>query len=228
MNVLKKLLTALRGGVREVGEAVIDANSMRIYEQEIEDAKAHIETAKESLTTVMAQEMQKKRDLSEIEKQISENEAYAREALKMNNESLAMEVAEKIAKLENQLAENKQIHTQYVEQMDSLKSQIREAEKTLAEHQRQLAMVKTTDSVQKATLAISENIASNRSQLNSAKESLERIRQRQQLTSDKLAAGEVLKDENEDVALANKLKDAGITQTNSAASVLDRLKSESK
>ena len=45
MEFLKKLITAIRGGSRELGEAVLDTQGIRIYEQEIEDAKAAIKQA---------------------------------------------------------------------------------------------------------------------------------------------------------------------------------------
>jgi phage shock protein A len=37
MAILKKIFTAIRGGAREVGESIVDANSVRIFEQEIKD-----------------------------------------------------------------------------------------------------------------------------------------------------------------------------------------------
>jgi len=224
MNLMKKLLTALRGGAREVGEAVIDVNSMRIYEQEIVDAKSHINEAKESLTSVMAQEMRAKRDIANLEKTIETNEGYALEAMNKDKQELALEVADKIARLEDELTEHQQRQAQLAHQVDGLKAKVRDGEKTIAEHERQLAMVKTTDSVQKATVAISENISENQSQLNSAKGSLERIRKRQQETSDRLAARKALASEEGDGDLNSKLKDAGIVSENTGASVLERLK----
>lgn len=47
-SVFDKLWTALRGGVREIGDAVVDANGIRIFEQEIKDAQANIATAKKA------------------------------------------------------------------------------------------------------------------------------------------------------------------------------------
>ena len=35
MSILKKIATAFRGGAREIGELVVDANGTRIFEQEI-------------------------------------------------------------------------------------------------------------------------------------------------------------------------------------------------
>ena len=40
MSILKKLFTAVRGGAREAGEAIVDANGIRIFEQEIEIGRA--------------------------------------------------------------------------------------------------------------------------------------------------------------------------------------------
>ena len=227
MNLIKKLLTALRGGVREAGEAVIDANSMRIYEQEIVEAREHIGEAKESLTGVMAKEMQLKREVNASKETITTHEGYARDALKQENEALALEVAGKIAALESELSEQESQLTFFQDQIESLKEQIREGEKAISEHERQLSMVKTTDSVQKATVAISENVAANHSQLNSAKESLERIRKRQQETNDRLTASKALAEEEGDANLTSKLKDAGIVKQNNGEAVLARLKSSS-
>jgi phage shock protein A len=64
MSILKKLFTAVRGGAREAGEAIVDANGIRIFEQEIADAQNALHRAKKSLTEVMAKEMQTKRSLS--------------------------------------------------------------------------------------------------------------------------------------------------------------------
>ena len=58
MTILKKLFTALKGGAREAGEAIVDANSIRIFEQEIRDAEHQLQKAKSDLTEVIAKEMQ--------------------------------------------------------------------------------------------------------------------------------------------------------------------------
>ena len=42
MSIFKKIITAVRGGATEAGEAIVDANSTRIFEQEIRDSEKHI------------------------------------------------------------------------------------------------------------------------------------------------------------------------------------------
>lgn len=227
MNIITKLLTAIRGGAREIGEAVVDSQSLRIFEQEIHDSKENLAQAKEGLTEIVAKKMAAERRLNEVKKEIAENEGYAVKALEQDNEALALEVAGKIAKLEAKAATEEADLKSYETNAEVLKSQIQEAEKIIADHERELAMVKTRDSVQQATKSVTQTITANESSIGSARESLERIKQKQQAEEDKLNAGIALKKEMEGDDLDKKLKESGIKQEpNSAESVLARLKAK--
>ncbi|GLS83200.1 PspA/IM30 family protein [Paraferrimonas haliotis] len=227
MSILNKLMTALRGGAREVGEQIVDANSTRIFEQEIKDAENHLTKAKRELTDVMAKEMQANREVDRIKRSITEHEGYATQALQQGNEALALEVAEKIASLEAELAEQQSALDSFSAHAQRLKELVKKTERQLADYQRQLSMVKTTESVQKATATITDSFASSNSKLMNAKDSLERIKQRQQNFDDKLKASEQLQEENSEKSLMDKLSAAGIgEQKTSANSVLDRLKAK--
>ena len=108
-----------------------------------------------------------------------------------------------------------------------LKDLVKRSERQLSEHQRQLTMVKTTDSVQKATSAITDNFSASNSKLLSAKDSLERIKQKQQDFDDRMLAADELQAEGSDQSLKAKLAEAGIGQQQSSAnSVLERLKAK--
>jgi phage shock protein A len=227
MSLLKKIFTAFRGGAREAGEAIVDANSVRILEQEIKDAEGHIAKAKQDLTTVMAKDMQAAREIERLQKKIEEYEGYAVEALNKNDEALATEIAEKIAGLEPELAVQQETKNSFSAHADRLKELVKKTERQLAEYKRQLVMVKTTDSVQKATSAISDNFSSSNSKMMSATESLERIKQKQKDFDDKLKAAEALEAESSDSSLEEKMKKAGIgPQTTTASSVLERIKAK--
>lgn len=224
-SVFDKLWTALRGGVREIGDAVVDANGIRIFEQEIKDAQANIATAKKSLTEVMARKMQAARKVDELAQAIRQNEGYAEKALEQNNEALALDVAGKIAQMENDRNEQMAIVTRLEGQIEQLKTHIKNAEKLIADHERELALVRTTESVQKATEQVVENVAANNSALNSARDSLERIKKRQEMKQDRMAAGDILAAELSDGGLDAKLEAAGIKGTKADASaILARIK----
>lgn len=224
-SVFDKLWTALRGGVREIGDAVVDANGIRIFEQEIKDAQANIATAKKSLTEVMARKMQAARKVDELAQSIRQNEGYAEKALEQNNEALALDVAGKIAQMENDRNEQLAIVTRLESQIEQLKTHIKNAEKLIADHERELALVRTTESVQKATEQVVENVAANNSALNSARDSLERIKKRQEMKQDRMAAGDILAAELSDGGLDAKLEAAGIKGSKADASaILARIK----
>jgi len=227
MSLLKKIFTAIRGGATEAGEAIVDANSIRILEQEIRDAENHINKAKQDLTSVMAKEMQSEREIEGFKKQATDYEGFAIEALNKGDETLATEIAEKIAGIEAELALHEETKTSFSAHANRLRELVKKTERQLAEYKRQLTMVKTTDSVQKATSAISDSFSNSNSKMMSATESLERIKKKQRDFDDKLKAAETLENENSDTSLEAKMKSAGIGPQNaSASSVLDRIRAK--
>jgi phage shock protein A len=227
MSIFKKIMTAIRGGASEVGEAIIDTNATRIFEQEIRDAENHLTKAKRDLTGVMAEQMSANREVDRLKREITEHEGYVGQALEKGDETLALAVAEKIANLESELTAQQQAFESFQNSANRLKELVKKSERQVAEHKRQLSMVKTTESVQKATSAITDNFSSSNSKLLNAKDSLERIKAKQQKFDDKMKAAEILEAESGDGALEAQLKAAGIgAQSTSANSVLDRLKAK--
>jgi len=229
MSIFKKIMTAIRGGANETGEAIIDANATRIFEQELRDLSAHIIKAKRDLTGVMAEEMAAKRRVSKFKKDIADHEGYAMQAMEKGDETLALSIAEKIADLESSLATEQTSLTSFENSSKRLKELVKKSEQQVGEYKRQLSMVKTTESVQKATSAISDNFASSNSKLLGAKDSLERIKAKQQKFDDQMRAAEELDSEGGDASLEAQLAKAGIGESASNAnSVLERLKAKKK
>ena len=54
MSIFTKLITAIRGGATEAGQAVVDTQAIRILEQELRDSKKALGDAKMGLTSIMA------------------------------------------------------------------------------------------------------------------------------------------------------------------------------
>lgn len=225
MDILKKILTALRGGAREMGEAVVDAQGVRILEQEIHDAKESLEQARSDLADVMAQETQAQRQTQVLKAQLAESEGHVNEALDKGEEGLALELAGKVAEAEGQLAQQEEVATSYAEHVSNLKEMMAEAEHQIAEYERQLSMLKTTESVHKTTEAISDTFTSTNSSVRSAKETLERVKAKQQHSADRLKAAQQLEREANNSELNEKMAAAGIgKQQSDADDVLARIK----
>ncbi|MBL4774291.1 MAG: PspA/IM30 family protein [Alcanivoracaceae bacterium] len=229
MNILKKIMTAIRGSSRELGEAIIDSQGTRIFEQEIEDAKEGLKNAKHDLTQVMAKEMQASRKIDILKKDIEKNEGFVNDALEKNKETLALEIAGKVSELEADKSMQVEAQRSYASHIAKLKGLMEKAERQLKDYERQLNMVKTTENVQKATATITDNFGTTNSTLLSAKESLERIKQKQQDFDDRNLAAEKLDNETNGKNLSDKMKEAGIGDKESGAqAVLARLKAKQK
>jgi len=210
MSVIKRVVTLLRSSVREIGESVVDANATRIYEQEIVDARHSIEAARGDLALVMAKEMQSAREIERLRQEVARYEALAVEALDKSQEQLAEEVAAKVGALEQVLSEQSEAHATYTVQVVKLKDLVRAAEQRIREHEREIAIAKTTESVYRATRSISENLGHGGSNLLNARQSLDRIKRRHEELADRMTAADQLDAEFGDAAIERKLRDAGI------------------
>ncbi|AJA43878.1 PspA/IM30 family protein [Frischella perrara] len=225
MAILNKLITALRGGINDVGESIVDSQALRILDQEIRDADAELKQAKESLANIMAQQKLADKQVAEIKTKIAEYEGYAIKALENNNDDLALEVAEKIAKLENDLTNQQKQATSFADSVSSLRQTISQTEINIRNLKQQVDIVKATESVQKAQTAISQRYGGSTAKLQTALDSLDRIKKRQDKTAAKIEAkNELAMAENND-ELEAKLEAAGIKNDSSKANaILAKLK----
>ena len=227
MNIFTKLITAVRGGASEVGEAIVDTQAIRILEQELRDAKSALDQSKTSLTAIMAEKMGVDRKVNELNDKIKEHEGYTLKALEKNDESLATDLAGKIAEFEHEVAIQKGILDGYETKVATLKKLIRSTERNIQAMDREISVVKTTEKVQKANDLASAKFSGSTSSLRSATESLERIKERQQKREDQVAAALELETEENSGDLQERLKNAGIINSeSSASSVLERLKKQ--
>ncbi|MGY6566411.1 MAG: PspA/IM30 family protein [Halomonadaceae bacterium] len=223
--MFKKILTAVRGGVNELGESVVDSQANRIFEQEIRDAENELRQARQELAALMAENTSLGRQIKGFEDEISRREAEAHKALQANQEDLAREVAERIVEAERQRSDLTATRANLQGKVDAMRERMQRSEKQLAEYKRELQVVKTNERVLRTTAQIDTNIGSNQSSLSSAKATLERIRERQQRIEDQQSASVQLEKELTGADLDERLKAAGINQESDAVeSVMARLK----
>ena len=228
MNVWIKLLTALRGGANELGEAVVDSQALRILDQEIRDADVELRQSREALAEILAKQKLANERVGKAEAKVAEYESYALKALDAGDEVLATEVAEKIARLEAELSADREQAAAFGESMARLRQSVSQAEGHIRRLKQQVDTVKATESVQRAQMAVAQRHGGSEAKLHTAVESLERIKQKQAEHAARFEADAELAAEQPDSSLETKLKAAGIVpDTGSAASVLERLRNKS-
>ena len=225
MSIFTKLITLFRGTAHEAGAAVVDANALKILDQEIRDADNALGRARDDLATLVARRRMIEKELQNLSDQASRYESSARAALSKGDEALAMEVAQRISELETDV-------TAKTPQLAEMKAAEERMHKTIAStHQRvetlrrEIDVVKVNDSVQRAQAAVASQGAGASARLGSAADSLKRIKERQMIADEKFKAAGELEDRRTGADLDAKLQAAGILPGHSSASdVLARLK----
>ena len=210
MNIWAKMITALRGGVNEAGEAVVDSQALRILDQEVRDAGEELKRSKDSLAEIMARQKLAEEKCKQLQASIAEHEGYVVKALEKGDEKLAHEVAEHIAGLENSLAMEQESAQNFSQSVDKLRAAINVAEKNIKRLKQQVDTVKATENVLKAQVAVAERHSGSDSKMRTAMESLERIKERQALKDAQIKAASEMAQTTGDDSLKSKLEAAGI------------------
>jgi phage shock protein A len=225
MSIWSKLITLFRGGAHEAGAAVIDANAIRILDQEIRDADNALNRARDDLATLVAKRRVLEKEIAGLRDQSGRYESSARAALAKGDEHLAREVAERIAELESEV----NLKTPQLGEMRAAEERMHETIATTQQKvenlRREIDVVKVNESVQRAQAAVAARGTGAQASLGSAADSLKRIKERQMVRDERFKAAAELEDRRTGADLDAKLKDAGILPGHASADdVLARLR----
>ena len=226
MNIWAKMITALKGGINDIGESVIDEHALRILDQEIRDASEDLNRSKATLASLIAQQKVAEQRASETREDIKKHEGYVIAALNKDDEALALEVSERIAELENRKADHNSRIRDLREQADTLRETISAAEQQLRKLKQQTETIKATEALQRAQQVIARRHSSDNPKLKTALDSLDRIRQKQQQNAAEIQADIEVNKAMGDDDLEHRLKAAGITNEATAKKVLERIKEQ--
>lgn len=224
-GIWSKLLTSIRSGAHEIGEAWADSQALRLLDQEIRDCDLELRQSREALAHLVARHAQAQRAMAESAAKVEEYEGYALKALAAGDEPLALEVADKILQLQAAHVDDEQ-HVQHLAASAAeLRKAVAMAEGSIRRLKQQLDTVKATESMQRAQAAVAHRYAGPQNRLQTAVDSLARIKHRQAERGARMeAAAELARQERGD-ALERKLRQAGIMSDQAGAeAVLQRLR----
>ena len=227
MSIWAKVATAVRGGVSEAGEAIVDNQVLRILDQEIRDADNDIGKSKDALTGIIAKRKLADKKVESLKSSLTEYEGYAMQALDKGDETLATEIAEKIAGFETELLAEDGLATSFAGCESQLRKAVSQTEANLKRLKQQVDTVKATEKVQKAQAAVAARHSGAGSSMRNAIASLERLKTKQAERAARFEAASELAGSTEEVSLDDKLKAAGIVGGGaSGGDVLARLKAK--
>lgn len=227
MSIWAKVATAIRGGVSEAGEAIADNQALRIMDQEIRDADNALRKSKDALTSIIAKRKLADKKTAGLKTSLTEYEGYAMQALDKGDETLATEIAEKLAGLETELMGEEGIAKSFADSEAQLRKSVSQTEANLKRLKQQVDTVKATEIVQKSQAAVAARHSGAGSSMRSALDSLERLKTKQAERAARFEAASEIAESTEEVSLDAKLKAAGIVGGGaSGGDVLARLKAK--
>jgi phage shock protein A len=224
MSIWNKLFTLGRAGAHEATAAVVDANALRILDQEIRDADTAQGKARDDMATLVARRRILEKEVAGFRDQVTKYEASARAAVQKGDMDLARQVAQRIADLEQDIAlKEPQIGDMRAAE-DQLHQAVTATDRRIETLRREVEVVKVNESVQKAQAAVSARGAGAGASLGSAADSLARIKERQMIRGERIKAASELEDRRTGADLDEKLRLAGILPGQSSADdILARL-----
>lgn len=216
MSVWKKLITAVKGGANEAAQSVVDSQAIRILEQEIREAKEELRKSDHARTQILAKCKLSQQKVDGFNQSITEYEAHARKAID-NDRELALDCAQKVSELKAERDQEQQYLDQFNASEKNLAKNIQQAKANLRRLEQQVDMVKATESVQKAQVAVSSRHMGANSKMKTATESLSRIQEKQKMRTAELEAAEELATSESSDDLEKRLAAAGIKGGQSSA-----------
>jgi len=229
MAIWSKLFTLGRASAHEATAALVDANALRILDQEIRDADTAQGKARDDLAGLVARRRMLENEVESFRSQVAKYEGSARIAVEKGNMDLARQVAQRIADLEQEIA----LKAPQVEDMRVAEEQIHTVitatDRKIDQLRREVEVVKVNESVQKAQATVAARGAGAGNSLGSAADSLARIRERQAIRGEKIRAAGEIEDRRTGADLDEQLRLAGILPGQSSADdVLARLSAPAK
>jgi phage shock protein A len=221
MSIFKKIVTAIRGGASEAGEAIVDLNAIRIFEQELRDSNKEIDNATTELTSLMATKSVTDTELAGLQQKFNQYETQAISELEAGNEALATKIAERMDELESDIEEKKNLQAGMAEQVDSLKTAVKNNKKKVEKAGRQISTIKAQESINKATENLAAGSVGTSSKLNQMDSSLDRITKRQAHKKAQNKAAQTLSDETSGKSLDDEI---AASSSSGKLSMLEKLK----
>jgi len=210
MSMLAKLSALFRGTAREAGQSLVDANALKILDQEIRDADTAQGKARDDLAGLVARRRMAENEMQSFGDQIAKYEASARSAMGQGKMDLAREVAQRIAELETEIGTRGPLIEGMKEAEARLRQAIAATDQKIETLKREVDIVKVNDSVQRAQTSVALQSQGAHSRIGSAADSLARIKQRQAVQEERLRVGQEVEDRRTGADLDAKLKEAGI------------------
>ncbi len=169
MGVFSKLTTLARGAARESAEVILDANAIRVFEQEIVDVEESIQLRKQAMSEVIVARNQIDREIESIKSIISKREDQARALIDEGSDGdLINEIASDIVQYEEAYSELQAQHKTMTKRILTMETALRRALGEIVQYRRDLRLARAQQ-IGASNLARANNIPKQLSELESTR-----------------------------------------------------------
>ncbi len=210
MGIFNKLTTLARGAARESAEVLLDANAIRVFEQEIVDVEQSIQLRKQAMSEVIVARNQINREISSIQAIIVKREEHAKSMIDENTDhELIDEIADDIVQYEDTLSDLQTQHKAMSKRIQTIESALRRAATEIAQYRRDLRLARAQQ-IGASSLAKANNIPRQLSELEATRRHVSALQ-----------AGD---DDHESawIEMENRMDPQGLNQRHSKVSVADK------
>lgn len=175
MGVFSKLTTLVRGAARESAEVILDANAIRVFEQEIVDVEESIQLRKQAMSEVIVARNQIEREIEAIKTIIGKREEQAVAIIeKDSDQELLDEIASDIVQYEETLDNLKAQHKAMSKRILTMETALRRALTEIAQYRRDLRLARAQQ-IGASSLAKANNIPKQLSELESTRRHIDAL-----------------------------------------------------
>ena len=169
MGIFSKLTTLARGAARESAEVILDANAIRVFEQEIVDVEQSIQLRKQAMSEVIVARNQVEREIASIKSVISKREEQAKSLIENQpDDDMIDEIANDIVQYEDTLVDLQAQHSTMSKRILTMESALRRAVTEVSQYRRDLRLARAQQ-IGASNLARANNIPRQLSELESTR-----------------------------------------------------------
>ncbi len=210
----------------EAGQAFSEGELLEALDQEVRLAAERVNADRHSLKDLVARQEQAGEGVRQLKAGAAEYEEFAYRALDKGDESLAREVASKIAQLEQQCLLEERVEASLDEEVGHLRAELQSAERRVQQLKQQADTVRASERIRHARLVIAERHGHAEPKLYCAMDAARRMRESQHAQKS-ASKEEILSNGPANDSLRERLVEAGlILEADGAQSVLERIKKQ--
>lgn len=196
MRIMKKLMLACKGKLRETGEAVANTQNIRVLSEVLKEAQDSLNESTKLQVSLMADIKLFEDKTTHLKAKIEHNKDEIKKCLVQDQQALATEIAEHVAELTNEYNSDQAQLQQLMQTEETLSNDRKKASRDINRLKRQIAAIKARDQLNKTRRLAGTLSAPKGHYFSETKDLIAEINERQRHEAASIDAAELLAEQD--------------------------------